>query len=388
MENGNITDVNSLDASNINSTILTTTTQPLHTNNNDVATTAFVHNELIDYALLNPITQTFTGNNNFITQAIGNNSTLVATTAFIKNQNYITAASLAGYALLDPPTTQLWGNVTTPQDNWWYGNTFSYDTIESVNGFSIKSSPTSLSPLITINSNGTIVQTSTGTNNLFNTVLTGTSNQLSIKNSSNVSASTISQAGSSLTISAVSGNAPPQTNIILSSRKTDNTSCILLNGNSTQLNIGTDTATTNLQATTHNFTGSGVTTFSGVTKFNSSCQAIFPADFRLVDTTNITQLYQSGSTGTITGNFNSSRLEMSTKNSTGTSLSSLVIQNGNRITLQGSTGNGIDILDNQITLGGLTPVMTNQPSILDSSNKIASTQFVQTLGANLLLGDW
>ena len=141
MENGNITNVDTLDANNMNSTILTTTTQPPHSNNNDVATTAYVYNELIDYALLNPITQTFTGNNNFITQAIGNNSTLVATTAFIKNQNYITAASLAGYALLDPPSTQIWGNVTLPKDNWWYGNTFSYDTIESVNGFSIKSSP-------------------------------------------------------------------------------------------------------------------------------------------------------------------------------------------------------------------------------------------------------
>ena len=43
MENDNLTDVNSLDASNINSTVLTTTTQPPHTNNNDVATTAFVH---------------------------------------------------------------------------------------------------------------------------------------------------------------------------------------------------------------------------------------------------------------------------------------------------------------------------------------------------------
>ena len=138
MENGNITNVDTLDANNMNSTILTTTTQPPHSNNNDVATTAYVYNELIDYALLNPITQTFTGNNNFITQAIGNNSTLVATTAFIKNQNYITAASLAGYALLNPPSTQIWGNVTTPQDNWWYGNTFNYNTIESVNGFSVK----------------------------------------------------------------------------------------------------------------------------------------------------------------------------------------------------------------------------------------------------------
>ena len=436
MENGNLTDVNSLDASNINSTVLTTTTQPPHTNNNDVATTAFVHNELIDYALLNPITQTFTGNNNFITQAIGNNSTLVATTAFIKNQNYITAASLAGYALLDPPTTQIWGNVITPKDNWWYGNTFSYDTIESVNGFSIKSDPgptattyalidsigsisttstinsvgtissdaglniPSISPLITIDNNGTIAQSSTGMNNLFNTTFTGTSNQLSIKAFGNVGSSTISQSTSTLNISAVTNNASSGTTLILSTRISTNGGCVLFNGNSGTLAIAQNTSILNLQAvtstnissptfnvtsTTSNFTGSGVSTFSGVAKFNSSCQAIFPADIRLVDTTNITQLYQNGNTGLIIGNFNSSRLAMQTKNSIGTiALSSVIIENENHIILQGSTGNGIDILDNQITLGGLTPLITNPPLASDSSSRAATTSFVKGQGYALL----
>ena len=50
MENGNLTNVDNLDANNMNSAVLTTTTQPPNSNNNDVATTAYVYNELIDYA--------------------------------------------------------------------------------------------------------------------------------------------------------------------------------------------------------------------------------------------------------------------------------------------------------------------------------------------------
>ena len=97
MENGNLTDLNSVDANSMNSTILTTTTQPPGTSDNTVATTALVTNNLIGYALLNPTSvQTFTGSHNFPTQATSNNSTFVATTAFIKNQ---------GYALLNSANT-------------------------------------------------------------------------------------------------------------------------------------------------------------------------------------------------------------------------------------------------------------------------------------------
>ena len=87
MENGNLTDVNTVDANSMNSTILTTTTQPPGTSNNTVATTAFVNSNLLAYAkLAGP--QTFTGNHNFPTQVTSNNSTLAATTAFVKNQDY------------------------------------------------------------------------------------------------------------------------------------------------------------------------------------------------------------------------------------------------------------------------------------------------------------
>ena len=99
MENGNLTDVNSVDANSMNSTILTTTTQPPGTSDNTVATTAFVTNNLLGYALLNPITtQTFTGENDFDilkanTPSINTNSSRVATTAYVKD-------NLALYALL------------------------------------------------------------------------------------------------------------------------------------------------------------------------------------------------------------------------------------------------------------------------------------------------
>ena len=61
MENGNLTDVNSVDANSMNSTVLTTTTQPPGTSDNTVATTEFVNTNLLGYALLNPTPQTFTG---------------------------------------------------------------------------------------------------------------------------------------------------------------------------------------------------------------------------------------------------------------------------------------------------------------------------------------
>ncbi len=63
-------------------------------NNNEIASKAYVKNQnyitssaLTPYALLaGP--QTFTGNQNFVTQATSDNSTLAATTAYVKNQGY------------------------------------------------------------------------------------------------------------------------------------------------------------------------------------------------------------------------------------------------------------------------------------------------------------
>ena len=74
---------------NINSSVPLVT--PYTTNSNQIASCAFVQdaftNNLLGYAkLARP--QTFTGSQNFPTQATSNNSTLVATTAYVKNQGY------------------------------------------------------------------------------------------------------------------------------------------------------------------------------------------------------------------------------------------------------------------------------------------------------------
>ena len=259
--------------------VLQANTSTIATNSTRVATTAYVKSNLLNYGLLNPTTQTFTGLNNFPTQLTSDNSTLSATTAYVKS-------NLLNYGLLNPLTIQTWGNITTPIDNRWYGNTFSYASIESVNGFYVKSVPgptastyasinslgnistTStidsigiissdtgfniprISPLTTINNNGTISQTSTGTNSLFNTTFTGTSNQINIKAFVNTGPSTISQNEGTLTISAVTNNVTPRTSLILATRNLSNGGCVLFNGNSTSLNIGTNTVTLNLQAIT------------------------------------------------------------------------------------------------------------------------------------------
>ena len=97
----------------------TNTTTPVITqaialsdNSTKIPTTAWVNGQsylissaLTPYALLaGP--QTFTGNQNFVTQATSDNSTLASTTAFVKNQGYITSTSLTPYALLNPSSTQ------------------------------------------------------------------------------------------------------------------------------------------------------------------------------------------------------------------------------------------------------------------------------------------
>jgi len=94
-------------------------TQATSDNSTLASTTAFVKNQgyitasaLTPYALLaGP--QTFTGNQNFPTPTTADNSTLAATTAFVKNQGYITSGSLSGYALLAPSSTQTFAGTAS-----------------------------------------------------------------------------------------------------------------------------------------------------------------------------------------------------------------------------------------------------------------------------------
>lgn len=97
---------------------ITTTTQANADNSTKVATTAFVKNQnyittaaLSNYAQLTGVPQTFSNLNTFsqsitgVTEATADNSTKLASTAFVKNQAYITASALTPYALLGSSNT-------------------------------------------------------------------------------------------------------------------------------------------------------------------------------------------------------------------------------------------------------------------------------------------
>lgn len=103
LENGDLSGVDNLDANTSNINILTTTTQPVGTSNNSVATTQFVANGFVALTGTNNISSnnTFTGSNSFNTgiltaktQLSTDNSTNVSTTEFVKIQEYAPLSGL------------------------------------------------------------------------------------------------------------------------------------------------------------------------------------------------------------------------------------------------------------------------------------------------------
>jgi hypothetical protein len=119
------------------------------------------------------------------------------------------------------------------------------------------------------------------------------------------------------------------------------------------------------------FTGSntfntGTTTFNALTVHNAtlrsfqSIQAVFPGDLRVVDSTQtyLTQMYQSGTTCAIDGNFASSRIQITTRNASSVAVNNLVMENNNHVVLQGSASE-IDILGTAITINGSTSFKNN-----------------------------
>jgi len=145
-----------------------------------------------------------------ITQALSlsDNSTKIATTAFIKGQNYALTSDLANYGLLAGANT-------------W-----------------------------------------TGTTNTFSNASLG--NQISIQSTANSGPSTISQVTNSLVISAVTNNTGAyQSTLTLSSRNTTNGGCVLFTGNSTTIVIGQNSTNTNISST--NLTMSSVCSFTNTT---------------------------------------------------------------------------------------------------------------------------
>ncbi len=149
-------------------------------------------------------------------------------------------------------------------------------------------------------------------------------------------------------------------------------------------------------AGTQTFTG--VNTFSNLTVHNAtlrnfqSTQAVFPGDFRLLDSTQtyLTQMYQVGTTCIIDAPFASSRFSLSTRDALNTGLTNLLMENKNHVVLQGSASE-IDILGTAVSLNGVcsftnttTPTITQAIATADNSTKIPTTAWVRLQGYSLL----
>ena len=321
-------------------------------------------------------------------------------------------------------------------ENQFLGSVFGYQGIVCKNGFYVKSGPGtsgvttyalidsigtisttstidaiglitsdtgfSIPTILTINNNGTINQTSTGLNNLFNSSFSGTSNQIEIKNTSNVGPSTISQSGSSLNISSVSNNVSPQTTMVLSTRNTTNGGCVLFNGNSTILNIGTNTATTNITSTsianiqsptlnitstTSNIDSTNIN-INGITNFKNNVNiSLYNFDITNTLQNQGMRIFNNGSNNGITdfhGIGTTTRFNFYSTSGYGLEVNNSWIGNGNNAVIQGQAGKGIEMTSDNIVIQGITnfnntttPTIKNIISLGDNTQKIATTAFVK-----------
>lgn len=260
------------------------TTQPLTSSNtNEIASTAYVKTNLLDYVTLNTA-QTITANKIFNgTTTLNNlfvNNYVDLTLTTYENQFYGDIYGYRGvvcqdgfyvkdgpgagantYALIDTS-----GNISTTTTIAATGNISSSSEISCTGALSSDTGLNipSTSPVLTIDSGGIITQTSTGINNLFNTTFTSTDNQIRIKAFANTAPSTISQAGSTLQISAITNNTGATlTTITLATRNSTNNGVVILTGNSNNITIGSGTSNTNISST--NIVCNGITSFTNTT---------------------------------------------------------------------------------------------------------------------------
>jgi len=183
------------------------------------------------------------------------------------------------------------------------------------------------------------------------------------------------------------------TNIIcdtfeVSAQFTIDTGCII----NIPANIIPDSAlSTNVAFKNQSNTFTQTNTFNALTIQNatlrnfSSIQAVFPGDFRMLDSTQtyLTQMFQNGTTSIIDGNYASSRFLVNTRNASSVGLQNLIIENANHVVIQG-TASEIDILGTAVSLNGIcsftnttTPVITQPLLLTDNSTKISTTAFVK-----------
>jgi hypothetical protein len=352
------------------------TTQPLTaSNNNEIASTAFVKNQ--GYALLGS-NNTFTGINTFNNNVILNN-------LFVSNNVQ---------------------SGTGIYENQFFGDVYCYKSFTSQNGLFIQNQITpgaityaSIDPsgnlqAETIASSSTITAVgniSSSANISGATILTlgsVTANQLLIKDPANVGSSSISQTGSTLNINAISNNVSPFTTLTLGTRSTGNIYTEILSGNANDLFLGNNCTTARIQPANLNIQSTSITTnptsatITGgqliinntLTTFNDNVvlneSTTMNNTFTFNDGANATQFDQNGVNLTV---YSTGGIKM------GSGFSDNIICTSNRAYLQGTIGNTIDMNGTQATIGGsLVPKITTQPLAASNTNEIASTQWTKS----------
>jgi hypothetical protein len=333
---------------------------PLSSNNFSIVNTAWVVSQAFA-KLAGP--QTFTGDQNFPTQATSDNSTLVATTAFVKNQNYITAAALTPYALLAPPS----GQTFTGLNNFPTQLTTDNSTLVATTAY-VKNNLLDYGRLTL--ATGATLQTWFGSNRF-----SSNSSNLPIS-LRNTDASTY---GGGMFICSGSGqfNATNQV------------------GDVSLLSTGTGSGTGALSLTTWSSTNCGIRigssniTHNGTNHFfnGNISLGLYNLDILNSARTRGLRISNNGAnngTTDIEGVGVSTRFNFFSSDGTGTRLNNLFISNGNTCYLQGATGLGIGMIGSAISLDGVcsftnttTPVITQSISLADNSTKIATTAYVR-----------
>ena len=182
----------------------------------------------------------------------------------------------------------------------------------------------------------------------------------------------------------------------------DGNSSTIVNGNlivQDANNSFTITPTGALPATNttfNNITVNGTSNFNQLALMNlggrvySNSFILFNTDFRVMDAIgNLgVQMFNSNDGNnytTLQAIGANSKFQIRTSNAT-TQQTNLLIANSNQVTIQGTDGQGITIFNDQTTLNGLTPLITNGPILGDNSNIIATTSFVQSTTTPFLKG--
>jgi len=182
----------------------------------------------------------------------------------------------------------------------------------------------------------------------------------------------------------------------------DGNSNTIINGNLTIQDANNSfviTPTGMLPATNttfNNITVNGTSNFNQLALMNlggrvySNTFSVYGTDFRVMDATGTLgfQIFNSNDGNNFTniqGIGANSKFTINTRDAT-TQRNNIQIQNGNQVTIQGTAGQGISIFNDQTTLNGLTPILTNGPVLGDNSNKIATTSFVQSSTTQFLRG--